>query len=321
MPMQPVQIANSGVTPGRYGNNKQIPVFNVDQRGRLTFAANVDIEPVLNIRVNDVQTSTLNLNTDIVKFQSGEGISVRIDEQGALEFSIDRLHVNQLIEESNISEAIVGEVRGLNGITFVDTNNRVLSNGTLSIAGNQIIGSTVEFDGASAGDNDPAARFICANSNAGIEIDSVSNGDRGPRLDFVAYKNSADNKELVRQHDSLGQIRFYGFISTPGGNRSANLATISSKVLSNPLSEGELPQANIELICTNGRNPADAKVASFNNKGVFAAPVIKTGIYDNEFQRDSSITEPEIGMIVFITSLAKFQGNVDGTSAGWVNLN
>jgi len=321
MPMQPIQIAPSGVTPGRYGNSKQIPTFNVDQRGRLTFAADVNIEPNLQIIVNDDprQNKTLNLNIDAVRFQSGEGVDVKMIDSGVLEFSLDKNTINEIIDNSSFNKIFTGIVRGLNGITFVDTTNKVLSNGTLTFNKNNITGGSVRI-GDEEDHKASAVSITGFNDYAGLEINAQSDNMYGPRIDLVAYKNSVDNKAPVIQDDTIGQIRFNGYISTPDGDLIRNLTTINSKIVSTASDPTTPPETCIELICTNtGRHTA--KIASFNNRGVFSAPVIKPGVYPDEAQRNSAISTPEVGMITFISSIGKFQGNVDGTHNGWVNLN
>ncbi len=80
--MQPVQIAMSGVTPGTYGNGSQIPSFTVDARGRLTWAANIDIQPTLNVKVNGNSVSSIPLHNNSLNFVSGEEVSFHYEDNG-----------------------------------------------------------------------------------------------------------------------------------------------------------------------------------------------------------------------------------------------
>jgi hypothetical protein len=48
---------------------------------------------------------------------------------------------------------------------------------------------------------------------------------------------------------------------------------------------------------------------------------IKTAVYANSAARNTSIPLPVKGMIVFNDETGKFEGNVNGTAGGWVNLN
>jgi hypothetical protein len=48
---------------------------------------------------------------------------------------------------------------------------------------------------------------------------------------------------------------------------------------------------------------------------------ILPGVYADATARDAAITSPVAGMMIFVTDVAKFQGNTDGTITGWVNLN
>jgi len=45
------------------------------------------------------------------------------------------------------------------------------------------------------------------------------------------------------------------------------------------------------------------------------------GVYANASARDTAIPSPVAGMMIYVTDVAKFQGNTDGTTTGWVNLN
>jgi hypothetical protein len=77
----------SGVVPGTYGNENQIPTFTVDARGRLVWAANVDINSTLNVKVNreirslSIRSKPLTfLNSDSISFsQNDDGISASIN--------------------------------------------------------------------------------------------------------------------------------------------------------------------------------------------------------------------------------------------------
>jgi len=54
---------------------------------------------------------------------------------------------------------------------------------------------------------------------------------------------------------------------------------------------------------------------------IVATGTIQPGVYADATARDAALTSPTAGQMVFITDVAKFQGNTDGTITGWVNLN
>lgn len=299
MPMQPVQIANSGVIPGRYGNNTQIPTFNVDQRGRLTFAANVDIEPILNIRVNDNQNSTLNLNTDIVRFQSGDGITVRFNNEGAIEFSLDTLRINRVIEDLGIGEPISNILIGFDGTILADPSS------------NRISGASAIFNSIDIAS--PAIKVITDSTEAGLQIKGPGEGLlNGPHITLVSFSHSNNYTDLVGVNvgDSLGQIRF----STEVGNENQNApsAVITSILESVGDNVTTFNNSDIRLICLDGGNPSGIYQAKLSRSTGFTAPAITPGSYSDESVRDSSIVNPIPGMIIYLDSRSKFQGYVGG---------
>jgi len=54
---------------------------------------------------------------------------------------------------------------------------------------------------------------------------------------------------------------------------------------------------------------------------IVATGTIQPGVYADAAARDAALTAPTAGQMVYITDVAKFQGNTDSTITGWVNLN
>ena len=84
-----------------------------------------------------------------------------------------------------------------------------------------------------------------------------------------------------------------------------------------------LPSAFIVNV-SNGSTVDLNNVMAYGSNGVLTAPVIQPGVYANATARDTFITSPQPGMMVYITATSKFMGYVNdagGSNPGWVNLN
>jgi hypothetical protein len=162
------------------------------------------------------------------------------------------------------------------------------------------------------------------NGDSGIEVNSTSSAIEGAAITLQSYRGSDTNPEVLEIDDILGQYRMGGLVNSPVGLRYISLATVSARYSVEGTSSVN-PGAQIELQCLNGPNIANAAKAIFTNEGVFSSPVIKPGSFADVSARDLAIPAPSAGMIVFIldsgNGTPKFQGNVDGTTSGWVNLN
>jgi len=69
-----VDLDDTAVTPGSYGSSTAIPVFTVDQQGRLTAASTASITTTLTIQSDDAVDNGVDLATDKLKLLGGDGI-------------------------------------------------------------------------------------------------------------------------------------------------------------------------------------------------------------------------------------------------------
>ena len=69
-----VDLDDTAVTPGSYGSSTAIPVFTVDQQGRLTAASTASITTTLTIQSDDGADNAVDLATDKLKLLGGDGI-------------------------------------------------------------------------------------------------------------------------------------------------------------------------------------------------------------------------------------------------------
>jgi len=99
------------------------------------------------------------------------------------------------------------------------------------------------------------------------------------------------------------------------GNVYANVVTAGNATISNVTVTNLNGLANISATTHHGTH---ANVTNVNASTVNASSFLKTAVYANTTVRDSSITSPTAGMIVFVTSGTTFFGY---TGSGWVALN
>ena len=70
-----VDLDDTTVTPGSYGSSTAIPVFTVDQTGRLTAASTASITTTLTIQSDDAVDNSVALATDKLKILGGTGLT------------------------------------------------------------------------------------------------------------------------------------------------------------------------------------------------------------------------------------------------------
>ena len=140
-----VELDNTTVSAGDYGGTTKIPTFTVDEDGRLTAAANVDVATVLNI-AGDTGTDAIALLDDTIDFEGGDGVTT--------------------------------EVFGANNTVKIEVDNTVIRTsggqtitGDLSVSGNLVIsGNTITLDTETLKVNDSIV-LLAANNNTGDSID------------------------------------------------------------------------------------------------------------------------------------------------------
>ena len=140
-----VELDNTTVVSGNYGGATKIPVFTVDEDGRLTAAANVDVATTLNIQ-GDTGTDAIALLDDTLTFVGGDGITSVVDNAGDnVTFSVDN--------------------------TVIRTTGGQTIEGDFSISGNLVIsGNTITLDTETLQVNDSII-LLAANNNTGDSID------------------------------------------------------------------------------------------------------------------------------------------------------
>jgi hypothetical protein len=140
-----VDLTASGVAAGTYGGTTNIPVFTVDNDGRLSSAANVSVATDLAI-AGDTGTDTLSLLTDTLTFVGADGITSVVDGDGNnVAFSVDN--------------------------TVIRTTGDQTITGDLAITGNLVItGNTITQDVSTISTEDSLIKLAANNVADAIDI-------------------------------------------------------------------------------------------------------------------------------------------------------
>jgi hypothetical protein len=155
------------------------------------------------------------------------------------------------------------------------------------------------------------------NTRTPLQIKTVTTGDAGgfPYTDFLSVKGSTESPTAVEAGDIVGGWKISAYDAVSGDGHVS--ALLYASIASDGDVTHEFPKSSATLLIGAGTNTYNAYM--FGEEGEFKAPgAITPGVYADASARDSGITTPTAGMMVFVTDVAKFQG-YDGSA--WVNLN
>ena len=115
-------ISTTGVTAGSYGSATAIPTFTVAADGRLTAAGSVNVATSLNVKGDDLTTTTVDLLTDTFVVGGGTGISTTT--------SADKITIS--LDNTTVIAGSYGSTSAIPTFT-VDAQGRLTAAGTVSI--------------------------------------------------------------------------------------------------------------------------------------------------------------------------------------------
>ncbi len=119
-----IDLDDTAVTPGSYGNTTAIATFTVDQQGRLTAAGTANVATNLSIS-GDVGTDTVSLLSDTLDFAGNTGITVTVSNN---QVDID-------LDDTAVTPGSYGSSSAIPTFT-VDAQGRLTAAGTASVATN-----------------------------------------------------------------------------------------------------------------------------------------------------------------------------------------
>jgi len=207
----------------------------------------------------------------------------------------------------NITGDVTGSVFGDDSTQIVDGTDGTITTPAITV---DIIDSKLA-DGPVTVKND---------HRTPLQIKSVTTGAAGgfPYTEFLNVKGSVDAPQSLAAGDIVGGFKITGY---DGAAERGKVGALFYTVLeADAVITDEFPKAEGQLVIAAGG--ANFNTFLFGTGGEFTSPgAITPGIYADAGARDAAITAPTAGMMIFVTDVAKFQGNTDGTITGWANLN
>jgi len=203
-----IDLDNTTVTAGSYGSQTKIPTFTVDAQGRLTAAGEVDVATTLTISDDTSATIGINLLTETLEVNGGEGIDVAVTgdsivisaedatstNKGVASFDSTDFTVttgNVVLNVERVQDIVGGMVTAPNtesgiSITYDDTNGKLdfdVNDPTITLSGDVTGSATMTNLG-----NVTITTTVAANS---VELGSDTTGN------YVATIAGTDNEITV----------------------------------------------------------------------------------------------------------------------------
>jgi len=137
-------LKTTGVSSGTYGGASNIPVFTVDSKGRLSYAANVAISTSLTVSA-DTGTNTVNLATDTLTFVGGDGITTSIDPTDSVKIDVDNTVVRTTGNQTITGDVTITGNLNISGNTITVDSEVLRVNDSIILLANNNIGDTVDI--------------------------------------------------------------------------------------------------------------------------------------------------------------------------------
>jgi hypothetical protein len=174
-------------------------------------------------------------------------------------------------------------------------------------------------------------------SSTVISSNAVTAGGNGPNLDFFGSRVSLDSPIVLEPGDSVIDIAVNGWDGA--AQTTAAVIKMGPDKYTGSIASGVMPGRIVFLTYNESGATGIDNALVFNRFGnlgigtdapaekldvrgnIVATGTIQPGVYADATARDTALTAPTAGQMVYITDIAKFQGNTDGTITGWTNLN
>jgi hypothetical protein len=166
-------LKTTGVSSGTYGGTANVPVFTVDTKGRISYAANVSISTNLSIAA-DTGINTISLLTETLTVAGGDGITTSIDPTDTIKIDVDN--------------------------TVIRTTGNQTISGDLSLTGNLTISGNVTSIGVQSLNVTDPVIFLAANNTTSdiVDIGFVGHyNESGSNNHFGIVRKAATNDAYI----------------------------------------------------------------------------------------------------------------------------
>ena len=225
----------------------------------------------------------------------------------------------------------VGDVVG-------DVTGNVLGNVTGNAAGNHSGTFTGNINATGTLDGDIQGSVFGDNSS--LLVDGISGTHFGSFVGSLTTERITPslNDIIIENADNVTTLEFKTTSATDLSSNTDNRAAfnfgrndVNGSVIESIFAAS---RTSIYMIVDDGTETyAQTNTMLFDNQGrlgigtytpqakLQVAGPMMPGVYADASARDTAIPSPVAGMMIYVTDVAKFQGNTDGTTSGWVNLN
>jgi hypothetical protein len=200
-------------------------------------------------------------------------------------------------------------------VTFVDaaTGNeevRTDTGLTYNPATNALTTST--FVGALTGNADTSTTAAKATQVTLVATNTASTPH------FITFVDTATGDRSVRTNAGLSYIPTTNILSANlNGNVTGSLAGTTTGLHLGDI-KGSVLSPDDTVLVDSENKVVKGRVETTT---VAASTYIQSAVYANAAARNLAIPSPARGMMVFNQATSKFEGNIDGTVSGWVDLN
>ena len=169
-----VDLSDTGVSAGTYGNNTTIPVFTVDAEGRISSVTNTAISASSALSIaGDSGTDTVTVGTDTLTFEGGDGVTSTVTNNKA-SFAVD----NTVLRTSG-NQTTSGDLTVAN----------------LGVTGNvTVAGTYVTQDVANVSTEDPLIQLAANNSANLVDIGLFGQFDSSGTKYTAMFRDATDGK-------------------------------------------------------------------------------------------------------------------------------